>query len=339
MTYSQPQPTEASAYVGIDVSKRELVVAVRCAGQTDKPRTYPNTPAGIAKLCRRIAAMGAVTEVCMEATGHYGMAAALSLHTQGHRVSVENPMCIKAFMHSTMRRNKTDSADAAAIAEYAERMPTRPWKPRPAARKRLHQALCVRDLLIKATGDIKRQLKSGAVEEVSEHPRATIAMLTERHTAIEDDLKATVASCPQLTTTVALLLTIPGFGKVAAWTMAADVDIDDFDNAKKLAASLGVTPQRRQSGSGGGSTRLSKQGNPRLRRVLYMGAISAMRSNPHIRVCAERWRSPEGKGNGRPLTGRQAACAAMHKLTRIAYGVLKSGKPYESGKFCEPRSA
>ena len=331
MTYPQPQPTETPVYVGMDVSKSELVVAMRRAGQTDKPRIYPNTSAGIARLCRRIKTLGAATEVkvCMEATGQYGMAAALALYTRGYCVSVENPARIKAFMHSTMRRNKTDSADAAAIAEYAERMPTRPWKPRPAARERLHQALSTRALHIKASTDLARQLKSGAVDAVSQHLHTTIAALNDRITAIEGDLRATVANCRELQTTVTLLRTIPGFGKVAAWTLAAEVDVRDFDNAKQLAAYVGVTPQRRQSGSGCGSTRLSKQGNSRLRRVLYMGAISAMKNNPHIRVCAERWRSPRDKGNGRPLSGRQAACAAMHKLTRIAFGVLKSGKPYE----------
>ena len=73
-----------------------------------------------------------------------------------------------------------------------------------------------------------------------------------------------------------------------------------------------------------------------VRRLAYMGALSAMRYNPHIKQCAARWQSPQTKGNGRPLTPKQTVGAAMNKLARQMFGVLKSGQPYQP---CQPIAA
>jgi transposase len=95
-----------------------------------------------------------------------------------------------------------------------------------------------------------------------------------------------------------------------------------FANAKQAAAHAGLDPRVRESGTWIGKTRLSKSGDPLLRKALYMPALVAWRYNPTIRAFCERL-----KANGK--NGKAIACAAMRKLIHIAFGVLKSGKPFD----------
>jgi len=76
----------------------------------------------------------------------------------------------------------------------------------------------------------------------------------------------------------------PGVGPILG---AAVIDFERFDNARQMCAFIGTCPSR-QSGSSAASTRINKQGHALLRRLASMGALSAMRYNPHIKQCAVR---------------------------------------------------
>ena len=100
-----------------------------------------------------------------------------------------------------------------------------------------------------------------------------------------------------------------------------------------MCAFIGTCPSRHQFGPSAGSTRINQQGHSLLRRLAYMGALSAMRYKPHIKQCAARWQSPVRKGNGRALTPKLTVGAAMNQLARQMFGVLKSQRPYQP---CQP---
>jgi len=330
MNTKSPQPHTAPMYLGIDVAKAELVAAVRCQDRIRHTASYPNTASGIRALLRELSRLAAGRSVvaAMEATGNFGLAAAHALHDAGHAVAVVNPASIKAFMRSTLRRNKTDRADAAAIAEYVERLSPRRWQPRSEARERLRQMVCARDAHVRLLGDVRRRIGSGSCTYVNPIWRRTADLLKRQVGDLDAEIAKHIAACPQLTKEVRLLTTIPGVGPIMAAAMVAYVNCAQFDKARQVCAYIGTCPTRRQSGPSAGSTRLNKQGNPFLRRLVYMGALSAMRHNPHIKASAARWQSPKHKGNGRALTGKQAACAAMNKLVRIMFGVVKNAQPY-----------
>ena len=85
-------------------------------------------------------------------------------------------------------------------------------------------------------------------------------------------------------------------------------NIEDFKNAKQLAAFVGLNPKQRQSGTSvHKKTRLSKVGSSRLRKSFYMPAVSAKRYNPIIREFCERL-----KLSGKPTM--LIIGAAMRKL-------------------------
>jgi transposase len=122
------QPTEPDPFrcevsmnvpvLGIDIAKAKFDV---CLLREDKlyQHTFPNTPDGFQALQAWLTRRHVTTvHACLEATGTYGEAVALFLHAAQHTVSLVNPLQIKAFGDSELRRAKTDKADAALIARF-----------------------------------------------------------------------------------------------------------------------------------------------------------------------------------------------------------------------------
>ena len=106
--------------VGIDVSKGKSMVAVlRPMGEVALlPKEYPHTAVGLEQLACSIIALGEDTRVIMEATGRYHEPVAAALHEHGIYVSVLNPLFIQKSGGGSIRKVKTDKADAMKIAKY-----------------------------------------------------------------------------------------------------------------------------------------------------------------------------------------------------------------------------
>jgi transposase len=101
------------------------------------------------------------------------------------------------------------------------------------------------------------------------------------------------------------------------------VDITQYASARQVAAYAGLVPRERRSGSSvRGRTRLSKIGNARLRRALYFPAITALRCSEFFQAWAKGLRE-------RGKCKMSVIGAAMRKLIHAAYGVLKTGKPFD----------
>lgn len=122
---------------------------------------------------------------------------------------------------------------------------------------------------------------------------------------------------------IKLLTSIKGIGVNSAIQIMFEIeDIDRFSSAKKLVAFFGINPEFRQSGDGTFGNHMSKKGRKSIRPVLYMCSLSAATWDPEMKKLYQRYRSA-GKCHN------FAQGILMHKLLRIIYGVLKSGKPYD----------
>jgi hypothetical protein len=115
-----------------------------------------------------------------------------------------------------------------------------------------------------------------------------------------------------------------GVGEATAAVLLAEVpDMKEYRSARKVAALAGLVPRERQSGSSiRGRVRLSKIGNARLRKALYFPAVTALRCSPFFQQWAEGLRQ-RGKSK------MSVIGAAMRKLIHLAYGVLKTGQPFD----------
>lgn len=123
---------------------------------------------------------------------------------------------------------------------------------------------------------------------------------------------------------VGLLTTIPGVGVSSAVKLILEIeDVNRFDNIKQMASYFGVHPTFKQSGDGKWGSHMSKRGRGNIRATLYMCALSGVQYNPALKRTYQNKRK-------KSMTYNQAIGVAMHKLLRIIYGILKSGKPFDS---------
>ena len=121
-----------------------------------------------------------------------------------------------------------------------------------------------------------------------------------------------------------LLVSIPGIGETTAARILSEImDVKLYASARQLAAFSGLAPRLHQSGSSVKKrAKPSKTGAPRPRKALYFPAIAAIKHNLSIKEMSERLKE-------RGKCPMQVIGAAMRKLIHIAYGMLKSGRPFD----------
>ncbi|MBZ5617099.1 MAG: IS110 family transposase [Acidobacteriia bacterium] len=311
--------------LGIDVAKATLDVAL-IQGERKLYQQFDNTPSGYQQLTLWLSKQGASqASVCLEATGQYGEGVAEYLFAQGYTVSVVNPARIKHYASSKLRRNKTDKADAQLIAEYCLREKPALWSPPPASFKHLQALIRHLEDLQASRVQTTNRLTSGVdTPLVLEQLNALRTFLEGQIRQTKQAIQTLIDATPNLQQAQALLVTIPGIGRLTAAKLLGEIrDICDFQSARQLAAYAGLTPRAFVSGTSvHKKSRLSKTGNANLRKALYMPGISAKRWNPIIHQACERL----AQSGLRP---QELVCAAMRKLLHQAYGVLKTGRHYD----------
>ena len=311
--------------LGIDISKAKFDLALLIDGKVKKTRVFENNLTGFKALSLWLIKQDIThLQACMEATGSYGDALATYLYEHGFKVSVVNPAQIKSFSGAQLNRAKTDKADAKLIAQFCASMHPTAWAPPPMHVREL-QALVQR---LAALLQMERQEQNRfdtAAPVVQPSIKTVLGTIQAEIKAVERMIRDHIDRHPDLKSQSNLLDSIPGIGVATISRLLAFVgDVHRFNDAKALAAFVGLNPTVHQSGSSvRGKSRLSKKGNATIRKALYMPAIVARRYNPIIKAFAERLKKA-GKSN-MLIIG-----AVMRKLLHIIYGVLKSGKPFDA---------
>lgn len=312
--------------LGLDIAKLKFNACLVRADGKLRHKVFPNNPTGFAQLCDWLARQGVErVHACLEATGAYGDSLAAYLHEAGHTVSIVNPAAIKAYAQSHLSRTKTDRVDAALIAGFcAERKPPQ-WHP-PEREVRELQALVRRleSLTEMRTMEENRLCSGISVAAVKASVEEVLAYLSEQIKKTEALIRDHINRHPGLKQQSELLDSIPGIGETTAAVLLAEVpDTSQYRSARQVAAFAGLVPRERQSGSSvRGRVRLSKIGNARLRKALYFPAVTALRCSPFFQQWAEGLRQ-RGKSKMAVIG------AVMRKLVHLAYGVLKTGKPFD----------
>lgn len=311
-----------SIIIGIDIAKLKFDGVVLLENGKQKHKIFTNDSIGF-EACRQWLKQLGLEKVhaCLEATGHYGEACALFLHEQGHTVSIINPARIKAYAKSEGVRTKTDKVDAATIARFCKAQCPPAWTPPSPVERELKELYrCLQGLLEDRTKIMNRLEKqreaSSPVTKVWKHMLATVE---KQILKVEKRLQKLVHSHEALRAQVVLLSSIPGIGTKTAIAVLAELpSMESFQSAKEVAAYAGLTPSVHQSGSSvNGRGKLSKVGNPRLRKALYMPAVVAQRYNPLLKAFCQRLAD---KGKCKMVI----LAAVMRKLLHIMFGVLKT---------------
>jgi transposase len=315
---------DTSIFVGIDVSKRFLDMAVRPSGTHWR---IGNTAEEIAPLVAQLGELGP-TLIVLEATGGYEMAIAEALAVARLPVAVVNPRQVRDFARSLGKLAKTDRIDAAVLARFAEAVHPEP-RALPDEQSQQLQALLVR----------RRQLIEMLVAEKNRlelaHPQVK-ARLAEHITWLEDeldtldqDLHEHLRASPVWREKDDLLQSFKGVGPVMATTCLADLPELGLLNRKQIAALVGVAPFNCDSGKMHGK-RAIWGGRACVRNVLYMATLSATRHNPVIRAHYQHLLAA-GKQK------KVALIACMRKVLTILNAMLRTGKPWQP-KLAAPKA-
>jgi len=330
-------PIQPMTWVGIDIAKLTFEVCLlRTQGKLQR-KSFANTPEGFAKLVRwtEHLAPETICHFCMEATGSYYEALAVFLAEGDYRVSVVNPYRTRHAALGKGSINKTDTAEAYDLAEYARKEQPPLWR-RAAPEVRLLIGLLRRLQTLKdqLAAEQNRLSEPGVLEEVQTSLKKSIAFLEGEIDALLKQIDTHIGGHPDLKADRDLLLSIPGIGELtAAWLMAELPDVSLFASGEAAAAYAGLAPSPYTSGTSVKRlTHLSKKGNPHLRRALFMPALTAIRFNPLVKALYDRLIA-----KGRPrMVG---VGAAMRKLVLLAYGVLKNRVKFDKDWKSTPSSS
>ena len=307
-------------FVGIDVSKAHLDVAVRPTG-TSWALPYDET--GIDGLIPQIVDLEPAL-VLLEATGGLEVPLVAALAAAALPVVVVNPRQVRDFAKATGTLAKTDTLDAGVLAHFADavRPEVRPLKD--AETQVLNSLTARRHQVMTMLVSEKNRLGTaiGAVSPRAVSPRieAHIAWLEQELSDLDQGLRQTLRRSPVWREKDDLLRTVPGVGEQISLTLLANLPELGTLNRREIAALVGVAPYNRDSGALRGK-RAVWGGRSRVRAVLYMGALVASRHNPAIRDFYQRLLAA-----GKPKKVALVAC--MRKLLVILNAMLKHGSPW-----------
>lgn len=309
--------------LGIDISKDSFHVELSVNDKL-RHRRFTNRKEGFAELSAWLSKHKATAvHACLEATGPYSDALALYLHEQGQTVSVVNPAQIKAFGQSELLRNKDDRPDAGLIRRFCEKQQPAAWTPAPAHFRELQALSRHLENLLETRQQQLNRLETTTAKAVVKSLRKLVTQLDAEIKRTERQLNDHVDRHPDLKQQCQLLESIPGIGQCTAIKLLAEIEaLSQYKSARQVAAYAGLTPRNIRSGTMRGQTRLSKTGNARVRKALFLPALVAKRHNPVVRNFCQRL---AGYGKNK----MQLVGAAMRKLIHIAFGVLKSGKVFD----------
>lgn len=328
------EKSQAAVFTGIDVSAATLAVAVQQEGREGlRQKEFANTSYGHKQLIAWLLKCGGLVRVSMEATGTYSLDVALALDAaEGIEVAVLNPKTVNRFAQ-TLRRSKTDAADAAALAEYSRRMEFVPWQ-RP-SRAGLELRTLSRHIAT-LTEDHTRcgnRLHAAAASKTT--PRCVLddlkrarAAIAKRILKLRKEAVTMLGRDAELARKFKLLKGIKGIGETSAVQLLGELaGLDPEMNVRQWVAHSGLDPVHQVSGSSvRKQTRISRHGNSHLRRALYIPALVGARHDPHMRAFYELLQT-------RHKTKLQALVAVARKLLHAIFGIFKSGTNYNGAKL------
>lgn len=313
-------------WIGIDVAKRSFTAAQRTRAGFEAKR-FAMTPRGFQRFLAWCSPQR--FHVALEPTGPYWLPLAEWLEAAGLAYAVLNPRKVRQFALASHHRSKTDAVDAEILVRCAEAFApecvTLPQGAYRALRSLSRRILQLQGQLDRERDRLeKAQADPATPEEVLDSFQITLHELQGLVERLERRAHRLVLDDPQLRRAHQLLLSIPGVGPKTTRTLLAEYGPRILTaTPKQMTRFAGLDVVLWESGSSVRKRpRISKQGCWRVRRALYLAALSAIRFNPDL---APFYRRKIQQG----LAPKQALVAVMRKLLHITHGVLKNQTPFQ----------
>lgn len=310
--------TAAPVFVGVDVSKEQLDVAM---GSDGPALSFGNDESSIANLVAGLRARNAGL-VVLEATGGFEVPLAAALAAAHLPLAIVNPRQVREFARATGQLAKTDRIDARVLALFAERIRPEP-RTLPSEETRLLDALLARrrQLLDMITAEHNRL--GFAPKPLHKSITKHIRWLQRELEVVDRDIAKSIQASPLWRAQDDLLRSIPSIGPVTSRTMIGTLPELGALNRRQIAKLVGLAPFAQDSGKFRGKRRIGG-GRSDVRKALYMSTLVATRHNPIIRAFYQRLIAA-----GKPKKVALTAC--MRKLLTILNAVVRTGS------YCHPQ--
>jgi transposase len=308
--------SDLPCFVGIDVAKAQLDIALRPSGER---WTVPNDANGVTTLVERMQTLQP-TLIVLEATGGLERLVTSALATAGLPVVVVTPRQARDFARATGQLAKTDALDARALAHFADVIRPTP-RPLPDAQTQELRALLGRRQHLIGMRTAEQNRLAGVSERLTKDITAHIAWLNAGIATLDDDLETLLRASPLWRENDDLLQSAKGIGPVSAHTLLLELPELGTLTRQQIAALVGVAPLNCDSGTLRGK-RTIWGGRAHVRTVLYMSTLVATRFNPQIKTFYQRLLAA-GKVKKVALT------ACMRKFLTILNAMLKQRMPWQ----------
>jgi transposase len=306
-------------FVGIDVCKASLEVAVRPEGRTFQ---VSNDRDGIAELVR-VAHDTSPEMVVLESTGGYERDVVWALQSAEIPVSVVNPRQAHDFAKATGLLAKTDRADAASLAHFAEAMKPQPQQALSVEDEKARELAVRRRQVVDMIAAEKNRLGT-APKSMRERIKKHIQWLEDERDELERELQIKLAQREGWAERDARLRSVAGVGQVVSFTLLTQLPELGTLDRRRIATLVGVAPLNRDSGQRRGR-RGTWGGRSEVRRALFMASLSAVRHNSVIREMYERLVAA-GK------SAMVALVACMRKLLTILNAMMRDGRSWDPSR-------
>lgn len=324
-------------FVGIDISKTWFDAAVIKADHPDQSMhsQFSQTLEGFKKMLtwlqQQDVSLDNETLFCMEYTGIYNTGLVNFLVEQKAQVWVEMPLRIKRS--AGFERGSDDKTSAIKIAGYAFRYRDKMqlWRPVDSSIEKIKNLIAQRDRVINAitqlTVPVNELSACGCTKDAKELEklqRSPLKALQKTKQAIEQLIVKTAQQDVEIIKKVQQVQSINGIGPVTAVALLAYTKgFTTFSNAKELACYCGVVPFAKRSGT---SIRfkptVSPHANKKLKRLLHLCALSAIKNDKEMQAYFER-KVAEGKNKMSVIN------AVRNKLVHRVFAVIRDDRFYE----------
>lgn len=308
---------EQEIWVGVDIAKARIDVALR---PMDEVFSISNDEGSLKELANRLTTLKP-ERVVLEASGGLEVAVVALLSSCGLPVVVVNPRQVRDFARATGTLAKTDPLDAQVLAWFGEALRPEVRALKDEETQALEALLNRRRQLVEMLTAEKNRLGAERSRAVRRDIKTHIRWLERRLKDIDNDLSGAVKSSPVWRVRDDLLQSVPGVGRVLSLSLMAQLPELGTLSGRKISALVGVAPFNRDSGTLRGR-RTVWGGRGELRAVLYMGTLSATRSNPAIRAFYQRLVAA-----GKPHKVAMTAC--MRKLLVILNAMVRDQRAWQ----------
>lgn len=301
------EQTSQIVHVGVDVAKHTLQVDLQ--GRSHK---LPNTKQGRSELIRLLPDC---VMVVMEATGSYHRALHEQLHAMAVPAAVINPLRVKQFAKASGTLAKTDPVDAALLSAYGRAMQPGVSIPLSPQQVMLRELVNIRDTLVAEIRRWNNLIEHQQCPQARRFARAQAKSASNSLERIEAQIAESIQSSNELADTAQVLGQAKGIGPATCAVLLAEMPELGHLSRRQAAALAGLAPCSNDSGAHSGK-RMIRGGRPRIKRALYLAAVSAIRHHPTLKPF---YRSLREKGK----PAKVAIVAVARKLLVILNAMLK----------------